>query len=106
MPHPSVIYLLCVLLSVTAPVGRLCIKHQNLSFHGKFKSKWPSVYLVSYFFSGRLPLGTSEGGRGSGRREGARGVVGAEVVGRLSERVKACSQTVGEGFAVHSYRCL
>lgn len=58
------------------------------------------MYVVSYFFSGRLPLGTSEGGRGSARREGARGVVGAEVVGWLSERVKACSQTVGEGFAL------
>lgn len=32
--------------------------------------KRPFVYAVSYSFSGRLPLGTSEGGRGSARREG------------------------------------
>lgn len=57
------------------------------------------MYVVSYFFSGRLPLGTSEGGRGSVRREGAMGVGVVEGgPGRwLSERVKACSQTVGEG---------
>lgn len=49
-------------------MGQLCVKHQNLSFHGKFKSKWSSVYVVSYFFSGRLPLGASRGGGAEGRR--------------------------------------
>lgn len=38
--------------------------------------------------------------RGSQRREGARGFGGAVVVGWLSERVKACSQTVREVFAL------
>lgn len=36
----------------------------------------------------------SEEGRELGR------LWGFEVVGQLSERVKACSQTVGEGFAL------
>lgn len=54
------------------------------------------MYAVSYFFSGRLPLGMSEGGRGSEERRGG----GAMAVGWLSERVKACSQTVGEDFAL------
>lgn len=44
----------------------------------------------------------ARGGRGSAGREGARGGCGGPrvvVAGRLSERVKACSQTVGEGHA-------
>lgn len=86
MPCPCVT--LCTWLSVTAPVFQLCMKHQNLSFRGKFKSKWPSVYVLSCFFSSRLPLGASEGGRGLAREWG------------VSERVKACGQTVGESFAL------
>lgn len=62
------------------------------------------MYVVSYFSSGRLPLGTSVcvlcvffgGGQ-----QGEKGVAGrGEVVGQLSERVKACSQTVGEASAL------
>lgn len=52
-----------------------------------------------------------EGGGGGGGAEGQRGGKGCGdpgLVGQLSEGVKACSQTVGEGFffAAHSYRCL
>ena len=75
MPHPSVTYL----LSVTAAVGQLRIKHQNLSFHREFKSEGPFVYVVSYFFAGRLPLSRSEGGqRVSRERRGQGGLRGAE----------------------------
>lgn len=46
--------------------------------------------MLSCFFTGSLPLGASEGGQR----------VSEGMGGWLSERGKACSQTVGEGFAL------
>lgn len=62
----------------------------------------PSEFL---FISRRLPVGSEVGGGQRVSKE-RRACGAVEVAGWLSERVKACSQTVGETFAVHSYRCL
>lgn len=35
-----------VSLSLRLPVGQPCIKLQNLSFHGQFKSEWPIVLFL------------------------------------------------------------
>lgn len=93
------------LLSDAAPAARLCVNHQIPSFHGKFKSKWPSVYAVSYFFSGRLPLGTSMGGGGVGVRRvsGAGRAVGTRLGGAAVWESKSMQSDSGRGVFCSSF---
>ena len=91
--------------SFTHPEHKPSIEYQFLSFHGKFNIKWPFVYVLSYFFSGRLPLGMSESGGQRGAREP--GGLWRWRDGCLREWKHAVRQWEKDpSFAVHSYRCL